>query len=160
MQKLLCSHTCARKADRHLPNLEPQDSGVCASDVNTTHCARSTNVNETRYGELTEVPPSPIQRPFPNKNEQWEGALPGKLRLICTHSSRSARPTQSTCFSGRQAVQPACPTVQRLLQPKMIWEPPPGGASTRLELRSVRKLPTFWPPGGRDRAQRIVSYER
>ena len=29
--------------------------------------------------------------------------------------------------------------------PKMIWEAPPGAASTRLEGRSVRKLPTFCP---------------
>ena len=32
-------------------------------------------------------------------------------------------------------------------QPKEIWLAPPGGASTREELRSVMKFPTFWPSG-------------
>ncbi len=32
-------------------------------------------------------------------------------------------------------------------QPNVICEAPPGGADTRLELRAVRKLPTFWPDG-------------
>ena len=36
--------------------------------------------------------------------------------------------------------------TDRKPQPKVTDEKPPGGASTRLELRSPRLLPTFWPP--------------
>jgi len=80
----------------------------------------------------------------------WAAPVPAPFTCACALVLCTAR-DQSSGVRGQVPlyVQAVITLVKGATgsSPNTICDAPPGAASTRLELRSVRKLPTFWPPG-------------